>query len=79
METAVIVRGRLSNSRHIELDEPVSDIDGEVEIVLRRITAPMEAKVIDIFDFIAAASPGVRSKEEIDQQLADERRSWGDR
>jgi hypothetical protein len=35
METAVIVRGRLSDSRHIELDEAVSGIEGEVEVVLR--------------------------------------------
>lgn len=79
METALIVRGRLSNSRTIELDEPVSDIDGEVEVVLRRVTAPTEANVTDIFDLIAASTPGTRSKEDIDQQLADERSSWGDR
>ena len=39
METARTVRGRLSNSRHIELDEPVSEMDGEVEIVLHRVVA----------------------------------------
>ena len=79
METALIVRGRLSNSRHIELDEPVSDIDGEVEIVLRRVAAPKEANTNDIFDLIATATPGTRAKEDIDQQLARERDSWGDR
>lgn len=79
METAVIVRGRISNSRHIELDEPVSDIEGEVEIVLRRVKSQTTAAVVDIFELIAASSPGNRSKEDIDQQLADERNEWGDR
>ena len=79
METALILRGRLSNSRHIELDEPVSEIEGEVEVVLRRVTPLTEARTIDIFDLIAASSPGARSKEDIDQQMADERGSWGDR
>lgn len=79
METAVIVRGRISNSRHIELDEPVADIDGEVEVVLRRVKPSAETKAADIFELIAASSPGTRTKEDIDRQLADERNAWGDR
>lgn len=79
METAVIVRGRISNSRHIELDEPVADIEGEVEVVLRRVKRPAEAAVADIFELIAASSPGTRTKEDIDRQVADERNAWGDR
>jgi hypothetical protein len=79
METAVIVRGRISNSRHIELDEPVADIDGEVEIVLRRIKPPAETTIVDVFDLIATSAPGMRTKEDIDRQLADERSSWGER
>jgi hypothetical protein len=31
-----------------------------------------------IFDFIATLPPGTRSKEEIDQQLKEERAAWGD-
>lgn len=57
METALIVRGRISNSRHIELDEGT----------------------VDVFELISAASPGTRSKEDIDRQIADERGSWDDR
>ncbi len=79
MERAFILRGRLSNPQHIELDEPVSEIEGEVEVVLRRVTLPTEARSIDIFELIAASSPGARSKEDIDQQVADERGSWVDR
>jgi hypothetical protein len=79
METALIVRGRISNSRHIELDEAVPGIDGEVEVVLRRVAMPERPGTVDVFELISAASPGTRSKEDIDRQIADERGSWDDR
>lgn len=79
METALILRGKLTNSRHIELDEPVPGIDGEVEVVLRRVRMPGRPEAMDVFELIATSTPGTRSKEDIDQQIADERASWGDR
>lgn len=79
METALILRGRLSDSRTIELDEPVPGMTGEVEVVLRPIAAPDQARPVDVFDLIAAAAAGSRSKEDIDAQVAEERGSWGDR
>lgn len=79
METALILRGRLTNSRHIELDEPVPGIDGEVEVVLRRVVMPGRPGTVDVFELIATTAPGTRSKEDIDQQVADERGAWGDR
>lgn len=79
METALILRGKLSNSRHIELDEPVPGADGEVEVVLRRVAKTSEPATVDVFELISATTPGMRSKEDIDQQIADERGLWGDR
>jgi hypothetical protein len=79
METALILRGRLSDPRHIELDEAVAGIEGEVEVVLRAVIAPGPPEVVDVFDLISAAAPGTRSKADIDHQLADERGAWGDR
>lgn len=78
METALIVRGRISNARHIELDEAVPGIDGEVEVVLRRVSAPEQSGTVDVFELIAASSPGARSKADIDRQIAEERGSWGE-
>ena len=37
MERAVIVRGKLNDPSHIELDEPLSDIHGPVEVTVRSI------------------------------------------
>jgi len=79
MERAVVVRGRLTDAQHIELDEPVTDLDGPVDVVLRRIPSGTADQDEDIFDFIARLPPGTRTKEEIDQQLREERNGWGDR
>lgn len=35
MEKAYVVRGHLKGSRQIELDEPVRDLDGPVEVTVR--------------------------------------------
>ena len=79
MERAVVVRGRLTDAQHIELDEPVTDLDGPVDVVLRRIPSGAPEQDEDIFEFIAKLPPGTRSKEEIDQQLREERDSWASR
>jgi hypothetical protein len=79
MESAVIVRGRMADSRHIELSEAVPGLTGDVEVVLRQVAPAPEAPALDVFELIASLSPGTRSKEEIDEQIADERASSGDR
>lgn len=79
MERAIILRGRLSGSRRIELDEALDEVTGEVELVVRSVE-PKEAKPAqDVFDFLRSLPPGTRSKEDIDRQIAEERDSWGDR
>ena len=35
MSRTIVVSGRLSDSRHVELDEPVTEIEGRVEVALR--------------------------------------------
>jgi len=79
MERAIVVRGKLADAQHIELDEPVTEIEGPVEIVLRSVSHEAESEKEDIFDFIAKLPPGTRSKEDIDRQIREERDSWGDR
>jgi len=73
METALIVRGRISNARHIELDEAVPGVDGEVEVALRRVSASEQPGTVDVLELIAACAPGTRSKAAIDRQVAEER------
>lgn len=75
----IVVRGRLSGPRRIDLDEAVDDVTGEVEVVVRPIEPkqpPVRRKLLDV---IRSLPPGTRSKEDIDRQIAEERASWGDR
>ncbi|MBF6560401.1 MAG: hypothetical protein IVW56_08940 [Candidatus Binataceae bacterium] len=76
MNRSIIARGRLSDPQHIELTEPVSEIRGEVEVLIRQLP---KAGAEDVFDLIAILAPGSRSKADIDQQIREERASWGDR
>jgi hypothetical protein len=79
MEKAIIVRGKMAGPLRVELEEPVQDLHGDVEVVLRSVEASPRVTPRDVFDLIASLPAGARSKEEIDQQIADERESWGDR
>jgi hypothetical protein len=85
MERAVIVTGRVTDSRHIELDEPVDGITGDVEVTVRPLDRTQEDGATDIealmriVDEWRAKHPDqLRSKEDIDRYLAEERASWGD-
>ena len=79
MQRAIIVRGRLSGRSRIDLDEPVDELTGEVEVVVRPIERTEATPKQDIFEFLRSLPPGTRSKEDIDRQIAEERDSWGDR
>jgi hypothetical protein len=76
MSRSIIARGKLSDPQHIELSEPVSDIRGDVEVLIRQLP---RAGAEDVFDLLASLAPGSRSKADIDQQIHEERASWGDR
>ncbi len=76
MSRSIVARGRLSDPRHIELAEPIREISGEVEVLIRQ--SP-KARTEDVFDVIAGLAPGSRSRADIDRQIHDERASWGER
>ncbi len=78
MQRAIIVRGRLSGPRRIDLDEPLDEATGEVEVVVRQVE-PHAAPSEDVFAFLRSLPEGTRSKEDIDRQIAEEKDAWGDR
>lgn len=79
MERAIVLRGRLSDPQHIELAEPITELRGEVEVVVRSVPSSQPQLRQDIFDFVAGLPPGRRSKEDIDRQVQEERDSWDNR
>jgi hypothetical protein len=74
MERSVVVRGRL-RGRHIDLDETVDALDGEVEVTVRPLTGP-HPTVADMLALVATFPLGTRTKEDIDRQIAEERAGW---
>lgn len=78
MERPIVVHGRISAPRRIELDEPVTELQGEVEVMLRpstRCNAASENAGESLLDFIARLPAGIRTKEDIDRQVSAEHRS----
>lgn len=76
MNRGVVVRGRL-HGRHIELDEKIDEIDGEVEVMVRPVLAEAAIPGVSrLLAILASFPPGTRAKEDIDGQIADERAAW---
>lgn len=73
MTHAIIIKGRVTGPRSIEVDEPLHA--EEVEVIVR----PRSQAGQDIVEFLKGLPPGTRSKEDIDRQIREERSSWGDR
>jgi hypothetical protein len=76
MERGVVVRGRL-RGRHIELEEDVGELDGEVEVFLR--AAVSTPRPPDVLEVIGGLPVGTRTKDDIDRQVADDRAGWTQR
>ncbi|HEV3109951.1 MAG TPA: hypothetical protein VGY99_05600 [Candidatus Binataceae bacterium] len=76
MAQSIVARGRMSDPRHIELAQPVSEVTGEVEVLIRPLRS---VRGTDVFALIANLPPGLRSKADIDRQIQEERASWADR
>jgi len=72
MSRTVIVKGRVTGPSTVELDEPLPEQAHEVEVVAR-VADQAGGK---LSDYIRSLPPGTRSKEDIDQQIRDERDSW---
>jgi hypothetical protein len=77
MERAIAVKGRLINPRTVELDEPVSELTGDVEVILRAVTGDQTSTYETVFAFLRRLPVGTRTKEDIDRQMGEERDSWG--
>jgi hypothetical protein len=75
MEKAILVTGRLTGPRSVELDEPVAGVTGEVEVILRpRVNGSTEDQGVS--QFLRSLPPGTRSRQDMDQQLREERTGW---
>lgn len=79
MQRAIVVKGRLVNPTTIKLEEPVSEMTEEVEVILRPSPQGQTDKGETVIEFLRRLPAGTRTKEDIDRQIREERDSWGDR
>jgi hypothetical protein len=79
MERIVTVRGKILDPRRIELDEPLADLRGDVEVVVKPAEVSSDVSSVDVFELISRLPPGRRSKSDIDRQMGEEREAWGER
>jgi hypothetical protein len=78
MESAVVIRGRLVGPRSVELEEPVADLHSQVEVIVRKSDNGPSLQTASLADFLRSIPVGVRTREELDRQLREERDAWGD-
>jgi hypothetical protein len=55
MGKAITVRGKLADPRHVELEEPVTDLAGRLEVVLRPVPADSSEQAAPASDPLAIA------------------------
>ena len=76
MRNAIVIAGRLVGPRQVELDEPVSALGAQVEVIIDSQSAA-QSKNGSLAAFLGGLPPSSRSREDIDRQLSSERVGWG--
>ena len=78
MDTALVIHGKIAEKQFVS-DEPMPDIEGPAElIVYSKVAAQQAPSGRSMFEFFGKA-PQLRSAEDIDAQVREERDAWGDR
>ncbi|MGL6094440.1 MAG: hypothetical protein ACRC7O_01390 [Fimbriiglobus sp.] len=75
MSTAVVIRGRFVNQTFFP-DEPPPQVEGPAELTVTPAPAPTGNRG-SIFDHVGKV-PVLRSREDIEAQLKEEKDSWGE-
>lgn len=73
----IVIRGRFIDHEFVPHD-PLPEVEGDAELVVHCQAATNDSLTKSMLDFFGKATV-LRSREDIDQQIQDERASWGDR
>jgi len=52
MQRAIVVKGRMVGPTTVELEEPVSEVTGDVEVVLRTVAEDRASQGETVFEFL---------------------------
>ena len=78
MDTAIVIHGKIAERQFVS-DEPMPDVEGLAELIVYPKDLPQKEKTgTSIFDLFGKADH-LRSAEDIDAQIREEREAWGDR
>jgi hypothetical protein len=78
MDTAIVIHGIITERQFIS-DEPMPDVEGPAElIVYPREATRQKTPAVSIFDLFGKAEH-LRSGEDIDAQVREEREAWDNR
>jgi hypothetical protein len=80
MDGEITAKGRLTDDRHIELDEPLKGLTGQVEVVVRPAAPAVDtAARFEFLDRLLAAIPTTgESAEQVVARIAEGRRERGE-
>jgi len=76
MQSKIIIKGHLNGPNNVVLDQPAPSAKGEVEVIVRTDNGKEPGPKENVFAFLRRLHEGTRSKEEIDQQIREERDAW---
>jgi hypothetical protein len=78
MDAAIVIHGKIASGQFVA-DEPIPNVEGQAQlIVYARDSSRMESRAVSVFDLIGKAEH-LRSGEDIDAQIREEREAWGNR
>jgi hypothetical protein len=78
MNTALVIHGKIAERQFIS-DEPMPDVEGPAELIVYPKNASEKETVgVSIFDVFGKAEQ-LRSGADIDSQIREERKAWGER
>ena len=79
MRRAIVVKGRVVGPTTVELVEQVPPTGTEVEVVVPVGDEVAGDRRESVVEYLRRLPVGMRTKEEIDRQLREEREAWGSR
>jgi len=76
MDNAIVIKGRLTGPKSVELDVPVSQVTERVEVILHPLAEGVGESAGGVVQFLRSLPRGARSRDDIDRQLREERDNW---
>jgi hypothetical protein len=73
MQNKVVIKGHVDGPNNVVLDEPAPGAKGEVEVIVRTDNGNESGARDNVFAFLRGLHEGGRSKEDIDNQIREER------